>query len=239
MPDRIIDLATTDNKLILSYIFVFLHINQIDELYFTKQQFYDFVSVKSNKYQKIRLESLHKVLSIFSDSVKDDDRSYLDVTRNELIKVEISDKIYDFPKGTLYSSISIDIFRKIMKHANKGASVDKTLLFYIHYKKKVIKRNHVGYTIDDHPQIYYDFIENIASYLKLSVPTLNKIIKLLDDLDIIRTKKIANCPYVCGWVNGKTLFTDYTGDKNSEYTWEDELAYGEKYVISISKKKFN
>ena len=216
---------------------MFIKTNQANELIFTKQSFYDFVKVKSKKYQRIRLESLHKILSIYSKDVKKDDMSYLSsVTRNELIKIDIDNKIYNLPKDMIYGSINIDIFYKIIKQNNSNISLDKIFLFYAHYKKRMIKRKPGVNKIQTHPKIFYDFIENISNELQLSVVTVNKIIKLLVELDIIRTTKITTFPSANGWVNGKTIFTDYINN-DPDYSWKDELKYGEKYVISLTTKE--
>lgn len=118
-------------------------------------------------------------------------------------------------------------------------------MFY--YRMRMIKRTDSG-DINTHPKVMYKYLNTLATELNMGINALNKIIKYLEDIDIIRTTKISNAIISSEseqpvWVTGYTLFTDYyeieSSSKNIEQiTWEDELEYGKKVVIRREKKKY-
>lgn len=243
-----------NEDLVLPYIYVYLNTTKFNKLKLHKKEYLEFIGVTSRKDVLKRFDPLHDIICQFSEIDKGD-KSYLTNLKSAYYNISIDDKLYDLDKQKscksetiIYGSISMDEFEKIRANICKAnTSLKRVLLFMFYYRMRMIKRTDSG-DINTHPKVMYKYLNTLATELNMGINALNKIIKYLEDIDIIRTTKISNAiisneseqPV---WVTGYTLFTDYyeieSGSKNIEQiTWEDELEYGKKVVIRREKKKY-
>lgn len=242
-----------NEDLVLPYIYVYLNTTKFNKLKLHKKEYLNFIGATSRKDVMKRFDPLHEIICRFSEIDKND-KSYLVNLKSDNHNIPINDKLFDLDKQKsykdeiiIYGAISIDEFEKIRTNINKAnTSLKRVLLFMFYYRMRVIKRTNSG-DINTHPKVMYGHLNTLAAELNMGINALNKIIKYLEDIDIIRTTKLSNkiIPNESDqqvWFVGYTLFTDYyeieDDSKLEQVTWEDELEYGKKVVMRREKKKY-
>lgn len=238
IPKEVINDSIEHNEKLLVYIYMTMHKSIFNSVTFSINSIMSFYKLTSRHVDANKIynevESIIKQYKIDKPPITTNINSIL---KNSTLYTIVFDECY-FKISTSFAMIEINEILDIIDKKSK-VSIKRVLLLLSFYRVNMNRRDKQMHDdITFKPEIWFFYGKRICTKLHLCESTCRNIIEYLEEINIIRTKrlpsyKLSNNTNANDWRSGYLMVADYRSFFESNYTWEEELDHGAAYVRKI------
>lgn len=238
IPRKIVEEAIKHNEKLLVYIYMYLHKSMFNSVNFSINSIMKFYHITPRHVDAIKI--YEEVVYIIKDCRTDAYPIAINSSKtlkNNVLYTIVFNKEY-FETNDSFAMIEINELFDIINFKS-NVSIKRQLLFLSFYRINMNRRDRRMHdSIEYKPEIWFFYAKKLCKRLSMCESTCRKVIVALEEIKIIKTKRLANYKLTDNadsndWRSGYLLIADYRPFFNSKYSYEDELAYGIPYVMKI------